>query len=53
MRKDNEFNEIDMNQLKKELKRITKELDQPQKISIQKDPAPFIGKISVIISSGE
>ena len=53
IRKDNEFNEIDMNQLKKELKRIREELDQPQNISIQKDPASFISKILVIISSGK
>ncbi len=51
LRKENDFNEIDLHQIQEKLTQLTKELDKPANISIQQDTAPFIHRISVIISS--
>ena len=52
-RREDEFNEIDLNQFKIKLEELAKELDQPSNISIQQDSTAFINKISVIVSSGK
>jgi hypothetical protein len=51
LRKENDFNEIDLRQIQEKLTQLTKERDKPANISIQQDTAPFIHRISVIISS--
>ncbi|CAF1209436.1 unnamed protein product [Adineta steineri] len=45
---ENEFNEINLNYLRNELKKIREELDNPSKISIQQDSQSFINEISII-----
>ncbi|CAF1428893.1 unnamed protein product [Adineta steineri] len=45
---ENEFNEINLNYLRNEFKKIREELDNPSNISIQQDSQPFINEISVI-----
>ncbi|CAF1113186.1 unnamed protein product [Adineta steineri] len=47
---ENEFNEIDLNNLKKQLIEITEELNNRSNISIQEDSQSFINKISIILS---
>jgi predicted nucleic acid-binding Zn-ribbon protein len=49
-RKENDFNEIHLNQLKNKLKELKDELNKPSNISIQQDSSSFINKISVVIS---
>ena len=53
IRKDEEFNEIDLKQLQEKLSKLQNELDQPRNIKIQEESVPFISKISVVISSGK
>ena len=53
IRKDDEVNEIDLKQLQERLSKLQNELDQPRNIKIQEESAPFIGKISVVVSSGK
>ena len=48
---ENEFNEIDLNQLKIKLMQIAKQLAHPSNILIQRDFTPFIHKISIVESS--
>jgi len=50
IRKENKCNEIDLNQLKDKLIKLTEELDKPPNVSIKQESASFINKISVIIS---
>ncbi|CAF0831807.1 unnamed protein product [Adineta steineri] len=50
MQKQNEFNEINLNYLKKYLIDITEELNNPLKISIKQDSQSFINEISIISS---
>ncbi|CAF4073384.1 unnamed protein product [Rotaria sp. Silwood2] len=50
-RQENDFNEIDLNQLKEKLTQLKKDLDQPPKVSITQDSTCFIKKISIIRSS--
>ena len=52
-RKENDFNELDLNQFKIKLEELAKELDQPSNVSIRQDSTLFINKISVIASSGK
>ncbi|CAF1144887.1 unnamed protein product [Rotaria sordida] len=51
IRRENDFNEFHLNQLKMELEKLEKELDQPSNISIQQHSTPFINKISVSVMS--
>ena len=53
IRKDDEFNEIDLKQLQERLSKLQNELGQPRNIKIQEESAPFISKISVVVSSGK
>jgi hypothetical protein len=52
-RRDDDFNEIEINQLKQKLTQLTKELDQPSNISIQQDSTALINKISVVVFSSK
>ncbi|CAF1529755.1 unnamed protein product, partial [Adineta steineri] len=45
---ENEFNEIDLNYLRNQLKEITEELTNSSNISIQQDSQSFINEISII-----
>jgi division protein CdvB (Snf7/Vps24/ESCRT-III family) len=49
IRKENEFNEIDLEQCEEKLKRMSEELDQPVNISIEQEVTTFINKIIVSI----
>ena len=53
VRRENEFNEIDLNEFKIKLTKLTEELVKPSNISTEHDCTSFINKISVISSSGE
>ncbi|CAF4003869.1 unnamed protein product, partial [Adineta steineri] len=50
MQKQNEFNEIDLDYLRNQLKEITEELNNPSKISIKEDSQSFMNEISIISS---
>ncbi|CAF1540897.1 unnamed protein product [Adineta steineri] len=50
MEKENEFNEIDLDYLRHQLKEITEELNNPSKISIKEDSQSFMNEISIISS---
>ena len=49
-RKEDDFNETDLNQLKQILVKLTTEFEQLPNITIEKDSSSFIKKISVVIS---
>ena len=53
IRKDDEFNEIDLNQIQKKLRSIGNELNQPRNIKIQEETTSFISKLSVVTTSGK
>ena len=53
IRKENGFNEIDLNQLKQKLTQIKNELAQSPNFSIPPDSTTFIDKISVKVSCGK
>jgi hypothetical protein len=53
IREEDEFNEIDLNQIKTKLTKLTKEFEQPADIYIRQDSSSFINKISVIVSSSK
>ena len=53
IRKDDEFNEIDLNQIQGKLRRLRDELNQPRNIKIQEETASFISKILVVATSGK
>jgi hypothetical protein len=50
-RKENDFNEMDLQQLKQKLIQLTEELDKPSNISVQRDSTSFINKITVVVLS--
>ena len=50
-RKENDFNEIELNQFKQKLEELAQELNKPRNISIQHDCSLFINQISVVIPS--
>ncbi|CAF1423653.1 unnamed protein product [Adineta steineri] len=50
LQKENEFNEINLNYLRNQLKEITEELNNPPNISIEQNPRSFINDISTILS---
>ncbi|CAF1175129.1 unnamed protein product [Adineta steineri] len=47
---ENEFNEINLEYLRKQLMKITQELNNPSNISVQQSSQPFINDISIILS---
>ncbi|CAF1455163.1 unnamed protein product [Adineta steineri] len=47
---ENDFNEINLNYLRNQLREITEELNNSSKISIQQDSQAFINDISIILS---
>jgi DNA repair ATPase RecN len=51
IRKENDFNETDLNELKNKLTQLAKELDQPTNVSVQQDSASLINKICIVASS--
>jgi hypothetical protein len=54
VRRENDFNEIDLNEFNQKLKQLQKQLHQPSTISIQQDlTSSFINEISVVILSGK
>jgi chromosome segregation ATPase len=52
-RKENDFNEIDLHQLKQKMTQLEEELDKFPHVFIQDDSTSFINKISVVVSSGK
>ncbi|CAF1473724.1 unnamed protein product [Adineta steineri] len=50
LKKENDFNEINLNYLKSQLMKLTQELNSPLKISIKEDSESFINEISIIPS---
>ncbi|CAF4054235.1 unnamed protein product [Adineta steineri] len=50
---ENDFNEINLIYLRNQLLKITQELNNPSKISIQHDSQSFINEISIISSRGK
>jgi chromosome segregation ATPase len=52
-RKENDFNEIHLEDLKKKLTKLKEELDNPPNVSIQEESSSFIKKISVVIFAGK
>ena len=47
MHEENEFNEIDLTNLKRKLEKLKKGLNQPTNVSIQQQPTSFLTKISL------
>ena len=52
VRQENDFNEIDLNQLKEKITQLGKELDQISNISVQEDSKSLIKKIFIVTSPG-
>ncbi|CAF1281296.1 unnamed protein product [Adineta steineri] len=50
LQKENEFNEMNLNYLRNELIKITKQLNNPSNMFIQQNSQPFISDISIILS---
>ena len=50
---EDEFNEVDLNQLESMLTKLRIQFLEPPNVSIHQDSTSFIEKISVIVSSGE
>ncbi|CAF1271587.1 unnamed protein product [Adineta steineri] len=48
LQKENDFNEIQLNHLRNQLRKITEELHSPSNISIEQDSQAFINKISIV-----
>jgi len=48
IRQEDDFNEINLNQLNQKLQQLEEELDKPSNISIQQESSTFINKIFVI-----
>jgi vacuolar-type H+-ATPase subunit I/STV1 len=53
IRQDNEFNEIDLNQMREKLRRLTEIFIKPSNIVIEQESSSFIDKISVIVPIGK
>jgi seryl-tRNA synthetase len=51
IRQENDFNEIDLSQLKQRLAQLAEEFDKPPNMSIQQGSGSLINKISVIVFS--
>jgi hypothetical protein len=49
LRKENDFDEIDLRHIQEKLKQLTEELDKPPYISIQQDTVSLIHRISVAV----
>jgi chromosome segregation ATPase len=48
IRQKNQFNEIDLDQLKENLNKLQKQLEKPSNIKIQQDSSPLVQKISIV-----
>ncbi|CAF0897728.1 unnamed protein product [Adineta steineri] len=48
--KENEFNELNLNYLKNQLRKITEELNNPSNMSIEQKSQSFINEISIVLS---
>jgi chromosome segregation ATPase len=54
IRKEDDFTEVHLNELKQKLKQLEEQLNNPPNVSIeQENSSSFINKISVLISSGK
>ena len=53
LRHENEFNEIDLNELKKRIRKLEEEFVQSANISIEQTSTAFVNSISVRINEGE
>ena len=54
IREENDYNEIDLNEMRKKLNELEEKLNKPSNVSVQLDSAAaFIQKIFVQVSSGE
>ena len=53
IRKDDEFDEIDLNQMQGKLRRLRDELSQPQNIKVHEETTSFISKISVVATTSK
>lgn len=51
MRHENEFNEIDVNELKSRIRKLQEELVRPANVSIEQQSTSFINSISVLTTS--
>ncbi|CAF3904733.1 unnamed protein product [Rotaria sp. Silwood1] len=51
-RLENDFNEIDLNHLKRTLTQLAKRLDMPPNLSMKEDSVALIHRISIVLSSG-
>jgi hypothetical protein len=51
IRKENDFNEIDLIQLKNKLSQLATELDKPPNVSVQQRSPTLINKICIVVSS--
>jgi hypothetical protein len=51
IRKENDFNEVDLNELKYKLTQLAKELDEPAYVSVEQESTSLIKKISIVASS--
>ncbi|UJR17439.1 hypothetical protein I4U23_004334 [Adineta vaga] len=51
IRKEDDFNEIDLNEFGEKLKQLQQQLHQPSNFSIQQKSTPFVKEMSVIVSS--
>jgi hypothetical protein len=50
-RQENDFNEIDLQEFRQKLTKLSEELDKPKNISIQQNSSSLVNKISVVIFS--
>ena len=48
---ENEFNELDLNELKQRLDELEKQLNQPTNVSIEQQSTSFINNISLLLES--
>ena len=53
IRKDDEFNEIDLNQMQEKLRRLRDELSQPRNIKVHEETTSFVSKISVVATTSK
>jgi chromosome segregation ATPase len=51
IRKENDFNEIDLNQLKNKLTELAEEVNKPANVSVQQETTALINKIRIVVSS--
>jgi hypothetical protein len=52
-RKENDFNELHLNQFKQTLRQLEEQLKQPSYISVRQESSSFVGRIHIVFSSGK